>query len=124
MRVVSNTKFVDFGTLEREVGWSMVLLEMSIVPMGVGDSVSQYVAECVDLVDQSGLDYELHSMGTIVEGELSVVLELMQRCIDKMAEHSDRVTCSAKLDFRRDRSGRLKSKVASVEKKLGRQVSK
>lgn len=102
----------------------MVLLEMSIVPMGVGDSVSQYVAECVDLVDQSGLEYELHSMGTIVEGELPAVMELMQRCIEKMTEHSDRVTCAAKLDFRRGQSGRLTTKVASVEQKLGRQVAK
>ena len=102
----------------------MVLLEMSIVPMGVGDSVSQYVAECVDLVDQSGLDYELHSMGTIVEGELSDVLALMQRCIEKMAEHSDRVTCAAKLDFRRGQSGRITAKVKSVEEKLGRKISK
>lgn len=102
----------------------MVLLEMSIVPMGVGDSVSSYVAECVDLVDQSGLQYELHSMGTIVEGELPAVLALMQSCIEKMAEHSDRVTCAAKLDFRRGQSGRLKAKVTSVEQKLGRKVSK
>jgi len=100
----------------------MVLLEMSIVPMGLGDSVSQYVAECVDLVDQSSLDYELHAMGTIVEGELPEVLLLMQNCIEKMAQHSDRVTCSAKLDFRRGQSGRLKAKVDSVEKKLGRKV--
>ncbi len=102
----------------------MVLLEMSIVPMGVGDSVSQYVAECVDFVDQSGLAYELHSMGTIVEGELPEVLALMRQCIEKMAEHSDRVSCTAKLDFRRGKSGRLKSKVASVEQQLGREVSK
>ncbi len=101
----------------------MVLLEMSIVPMGVGESVSQYVAECVDLVDRSGLDYELHSMGTIVEGELPAVLALMQQCIEKMAEHSDRVTCSAKLDYRRGKSERLKSKIESVEEKLGRKVS-
>jgi len=102
----------------------MVLLEMSIVPMGVGESVSAQVAECVDWVDQSGLDYELHAMGTIVEGELPVVLALMQQCIEKMAVHSDRVTCTAKLDFRRGKSGRLKSKVESVEQKLGRDVSK
>ena len=102
----------------------MVLLEMSIVPLGVGDSVSQYVAECVDLVDQSGLDYELHSMGTIVEGDLTAVLALMQECIEKMAEHSDRVSCAAKLDFRRGQTGRLRSKVASVERKLGRQLPK
>ncbi len=102
----------------------MVLLEMSIVPMGVGESVSQYVAECVDLVDQSGLDYELHSMGTIVEGDLPDVLALMQQCIEKMTEHSDRVTCSAKLDFRKGKSGRIKSKVQSVEQKRSCKVSK
>jgi uncharacterized protein (TIGR00106 family) len=102
----------------------MVLLEMSITPLGVGESVSQYVAECVDLVDRSGLDYELHAMGTIVEGELDQVLDLMRRCIEQTARHSDRISCAAKLDYRRGRTGRLKSKVASVEEKLGREVRK
>jgi uncharacterized protein (TIGR00106 family) len=102
----------------------MVLLEMSVVPLGVGESVSRYVAQCIDLVDQSGLDYELHSMGTIVEGELTDVLALMQRCIEKMAEHSDRVSCSAKLDFRKGASGRLQGKIASIERHLGREVKK
>jgi len=102
----------------------MVLLEMSITPLGKGESVSQYVSECVELVDQSGLDYELHAMGTIVEGELHQVLDLMRRCIEQMARHSDRVTCAAKLDFRRGHSGRLRSKVASVEQKLGHEVRK
>lgn len=100
----------------------MVLLEMSITPLGQGESVSQYVAECVDLIDRSGLPYELHSMGTIVEGELDQVLNLMRQCIEQVATHSDRVTCAAKLDFRRGHSGRLKSKVTSVEQKLGRRV--
>jgi uncharacterized protein (TIGR00106 family) len=102
----------------------MVLLEMSITPLGKGESVSQYVAECVALVEESGLDYELHAMGTIVEGELDQVLDLMRRCIERVARHSDRVTCAAKLDYRRGHSGRLKSKVASVEQKLGRTVKK
>jgi uncharacterized protein (TIGR00106 family) len=102
----------------------MVLLEMSITPLGKGDSVSQYVAECVDIVDKSGLAYELHAMGTIIEGELDEVLELMRRSIEHMATHSDRVTCAAKIDYRRGRSGRLKSKVESVEQKLGREVRK
>ena len=72
----------------------------------------------------SGLDYELHAMGTIVEGELDEVLDLMRRCIEQTARHSDRVTCAAKLDYRRGQTGRLKSKVASVEEKLGREVRK
>jgi uncharacterized protein (TIGR00106 family) len=102
----------------------MVLLEMSITPLGKGESVSEYVAECIEIIDRSGLEYELHSMGTIVEGELGDVLDLMQRCIEQVASHSDRVTCAAKLDFRRGKSGRLKSKVASVEQKLGRRITK
>jgi uncharacterized protein (TIGR00106 family) len=96
----------------------MVLLEMSITPLGKGESVSPYVAECVRLVDASGLDYELHAMGTIVEGELDDVLDLMRRCIELVAQHSDRVTCAAKLDFRRGHAGRIKSKVESVQQKL------
>jgi uncharacterized protein (TIGR00106 family) len=102
----------------------MVLLEMSITPLGKGESVSPYVAECVELIDRSGLDYELHAMGTIVEGELEEVVDLMRRCIEQVARHSDRVTCAAKLDFRRGHAGRLKSKVTSVEQKLGHEVRK
>jgi uncharacterized protein (TIGR00106 family) len=102
----------------------MVLLEMSIVPLGQGESVSKYVAECVDLVDRSGLNYELHAMGTIVEGDLSQVLALMQQCIEQVAKSSNRVTCTAKLDYRQNTTGTLQSKVASVEQKLGRAVKK
>lgn len=102
----------------------MVLLEMSIVPMGVGESVSTYVAECIDLVDRSGLDYEVHSMGTIVEGELDEVLQVMRACIEKMATHSGRVTCAAKLDYRQGKKGRLTAKVDSVEQKLGRSIKR
>ena len=96
----------------------MVLLEMSITPLGKGESVSPYVAECVRLIDASGLDYELHAMGTIVEGELEQVLDLMRRCIETVAQHSDRVTCAAKLDYRRGHTGCIKSKVESVQQKL------
>src|SRR5438552_16994729 len=102
----------------------MVLLEMSITPLGAGESVSQHVAECVELIDQSGLDYELHAMGTIVEGELGQVLDLMRRCIEQVSQHNYRVTCAAKLDLRRGQIGRIRSKVDSVEQKLGHAVRK
>jgi uncharacterized protein (TIGR00106 family) len=97
---------------------------MSIVPLGQGESVSKYVAECVDIVDRSGLSYELHAMGTIVEGELAEVLAVMQRCIEQVARSSNRVTCTAKVDYRQGVSGGLAAKVASVEQKLGRAVKK
>jgi len=97
----------------------MVLLEFSVTPLGEGESVSRHVARCVELVAASGLDYRLHAMGTIVEGDLPTVLDLMRRCIERVAEDCPRVTCSAKLDYRPGHAGRLDAKVRSVEEKLG-----
>ncbi|QDU91256.1 hypothetical protein Pla175_46760 [Pirellulimonas nuda] len=96
----------------------MVLLELSVVPLGAGESVSQHVAECVALIEQSGLEYELNAMGTIVEGELDQVLAIIDRCMRHLAKSHDRVTCSAKLDYRKGRSGRIRAKVDSVREKL------
>jgi uncharacterized protein (TIGR00106 family) len=100
----------------------MVLLEFSIAPLEKGASVSDYVARSLAIVEQSGLDYRLHAMGTIVEGELNQCLDVLQRCVEAMAADCDRITCTAKLDYRRGYSGRLDTKVASVEEKLGKKL--
>ena len=102
----------------------MVLLEFSVSPLGAGTSVSPVVAKCLDIVDQSGLDYQLHAMGTLVEGDLNSVIDVLRRCIEIVAADHDRVTCTAKLDLRRGHSGRLQGKVTSVERQLGRQLKK
>jgi uncharacterized protein (TIGR00106 family) len=98
------------------------LLEFSVVPLGVGSSVSPYVARCVELVEASGLDYQLHAMGTLVEGDHHQLLALLERCLDALAADCDRITCSAKIDLRRDSRDRLRGKIASVEEKLGRRL--
>ena len=100
----------------------MVLLEFSMAPLNKGESVSEYVAKSLEIIDASGLDYELHAMGTIIEGEVDEVLAVLRRCLEAMAADCDRVTCTAKLDYRKGASGRLAGKVASVEAKLGRKL--
>jgi len=102
----------------------MVLLEFSMSPLAKGDSVSAYVARSLQIVVESGLDYRLHAMGTIVEGEIAEVLTVLRRCFDAMAADCDRVTCTAKLDYRKGYRGRLESKVESVEAKLGRSLKR
>jgi len=96
----------------------MVLLEFSMSPLNKGDSVSEYVARSLKIIAASGLDYRLHAMGTIIEGEIDQVLSVMQQCLEAMAEDCDRVTCTAKLDYRRGYEGRLDSKVSSVLEKV------
>ena len=102
----------------------MYLMEFSITPMDQGQSVSEFVARCVKLVDRSGLDYRLHSMGTVVEGELDPLLVLLKQSFEALQSDSDRISCSVKFDYRRATSGRLTSKVASVESKVGHSLKK
>ncbi|MGD9722070.1 MAG: MTH1187 family thiamine-binding protein [Pirellulales bacterium] len=102
----------------------MALLEFSITPLGAGESVSQYVARAVDIVDKSGLDYRLHAMGTVVEGDVGQLLDVLKKCVEAVAVDCDRVSVSAKLDYRKGHAGALGAKVASVETRLGRAVKK
>jgi uncharacterized protein (TIGR00106 family) len=93
----------------------MVLLEFSITPLDRGASVSQYVAQCLEIIAKSGLRYEMHSMGTIVEGEFAEVFDLLRVCMEEIAKVSDRVTCTAKFDYRAGQTGRIQSKIQSVK---------
>lgn len=97
----------------------MVLREFSISPLGKGDSVSPYVARSLEIVEASGLDYRLHAMGTIVEGEIDEVLGVLKRCFEAMAADCDRITCTAKLDFRRGHRGRLETRSPAWNRNWG-----
>ena len=102
----------------------MVLLEFSMSPLAKRESVGEYVARSLQIIHESGLDYRLHAMGTIVEGEIDDVLGVLKKCFEAMAADCDRITCTAKLDYRRGHTGRLQTKVESVEAKLGRRLKK
>ena len=97
-----------------------VLLEFSVSPLGVGTSVGKQVAKCVEIIDASGLDYQLHAMGTVVEGDLDETLALLKKCIEETANTCERVSCVAKIDFRSGGSGRLKAKVDSVAQQMSK----
>lgn len=97
-----------------------MLLEFSMSPLGKGESVSEYVAGSLDVIDRSGVPYRLNPMGTVLEGEWDEVMRVVKDCFEQMSRNCDRVTCSMKFDWRRDATGRLAAKVESVERKLGR----
>jgi uncharacterized protein (TIGR00106 family) len=98
----------------------VVLLDFSMTPLGKGESVSPYVARCLEVVAASGLDYRLHAMGTTLEGELGQVLDVVRRCFEALAPDCERISCSVKIDYRRGPGGRLDSKVRSVQTQVKR----
>ena len=100
----------------------MVLLEFSMSPLGKGESVSKYVSRSLDIIDKSGVPYRLNPMGTVLEGEWDEVFGVVRKCYERMRKDCNRVSCSIKVDYRKGHSGRLVSKVASVEKTLKRAI--
>jgi len=102
----------------------MLLCEFSMTPIGQGESVSRFVARCVDIVDKSGLAYKLTPMGTIIEGEWDEVFGTIKKCFEALREDCNRISITIKVDYRKGRVGALESKIRSVEEKLGREVKK
>jgi len=100
----------------------MVLLEFSMFPTDKGASVSDYVGRSLEIIDDSGLPYRLGPMGTCLEGEWDEVMAVVGRCFERMQQDCDRIAVNLKVDYRKGRSGRLDSKVATVRRKTGRDL--
>jgi len=97
-----------------------VLLEFSMSPLDKGESVSPWVSRCLKIIDESTLDYRLNPMGTVLEGEWDEVFGVVKRCYEAMRKDCKRISVSIKVDYRKGRRKGLESKIASVEKTLGK----
>jgi uncharacterized protein (TIGR00106 family) len=96
-----------------------------MTPLGKGESVSKYVAKVVDVIDKSGLSYTMSPMGTIVEGETwDEVMDVLKKGFEQMQQDCSRISVAIKVDYRKGKPGRIKKKIESVEKKLGRELPK
>ncbi len=97
-----------------------VLMEIAMFPTDVGESKSKYVAEVLKVIKNSGFEYQLTPMATIIEAEsvkeLSDLIPRMYEALEKMG--AGRVYSVVKFDIRPGRENRLKQKIASVEKRL------
>ncbi len=101
----------------------MVLVEFSMAPRGRAESLGADVARVIDVIDRSGLPYQLTAMGTIIEGEWPDVMGVVTACFDALQTDCPRISVHLKADYRAGHSGRLEAKVAKVEQHLGRKLS-
>lgn len=96
-----------------------VIADLCVVPLGVGLSVSPYVAACARVLREAGLSTRLHAYGTNIEGEWDAVFAAIKRCHEVLHEMgAPRITSSLRFGTRTDREQSMDDKVRSVEEKL------
>ena len=96
-----------------------VIVDLCVVPIGVGVSLSEYIVECGRVLKAAGLKTELHAYGTIIEGEWDEVFAAVKACHEAVhAKGAPRITTTIKVGTRVDREQTMEEKVASVREKL------
>ena len=97
-----------------------VLAEFAMFPTDKGESVSQYVSRIIKMLEESGFDYKLTSMGTIVEADtIEEITGIIEKAYKLLEPDCNRVYSNIKLDIRKTSSNRLEGKVKSIENKIG-----
>ena len=94
-----------------------VIAEIHIIPLGTATtSVSHYIAACLNIVKQAqDVSYQLTAMGTIIQGPLERVLELMQEMHEiPFTMGAKRVVTAINIDDRRDKPITIEGKVKAV----------
>lgn len=96
-----------------------VIADLSVVPIGVGVSLSKYVAACERVLRDAGLSVRLHAYGTNIEGEWEDVFAAIRRCHEVIHEMgAPRISSTLRLGTRTDRTQTMDEKVRSVQDKL------
>ena len=96
-----------------------VIVDLCVVPVGVGTSVSRYVAACQEVLQAAGLSHQMHAYGTNIEGDWDDVFAAIKRCHEVVhALGAPRITTTLKAGTRIDRSQLIADKVQSVRAKL------
>lgn len=94
-----------------------VIVDLCVVPMGVGVSVSKYVAECQRVLDEAGLEHKLHAYGTNIAGEWDEVFAAIKQCHESVHKlGAPRITTTIKVGTRNDREQSMQDKIDSVAK--------
>jgi uncharacterized protein (TIGR00106 family) len=94
-----------------------VIAEVAVVPIGTGTTkLSDYVAGALEeMAKEKGLKFKLTPMGTVILGELDLILEVVKRMHEAPFKKGvRRVYTIIKIDDRRDRRVTLDSKVKDV----------
>jgi uncharacterized protein (TIGR00106 family) len=95
------------------------IVDLCLVPIGVGTSLSGYVAACEKVLSKTGLNYTLHANGTNIEGEWDAVFGAIKKCHEAVHDMgAPRIFSTIKCGTRTDKAQEMGDKIRSVEAKL------
>ncbi len=99
----------------------MAIAEISVIPIGTrSTSLSSYVASCLKVLEDADLTHEVHGMGTIIEGDLKNIFEVILKIHEVPFQAGAlRVVTTIKIDDRRDKEASAKNKVSAVLARSG-----
>ncbi len=101
-----------------------MLIEFSIIPIGVGSSIGDQLAGVLKIVDASGLPYKINPMGTVIEGEWVEVMKLIKKCHETVMKTGERALTTISIDDRKGKPNRIDEKVKSIERRIGKSLKK
>jgi uncharacterized protein (TIGR00106 family) len=97
-----------------------MIVELTVVPIGTGEtSVSSYVKAAIKIIEETGLDYQVNSMGTCVQGEWDEIFSTLKAVHEELAKMGcNRIVTTVKIDDRRDKFDTMDAKVAAIGEDL------
>lgn len=101
-----------------------MMVQFSILPVSSEQHIGDAVAKAVKIVHESGLDYKLTPMGTLIKGEWKPVMDVIKKCHEAVREDFDRVMTQVKIDNVKDGDIDFDHKIKSVEEKAGVEFKK
>lgn len=101
-----------------------MMVQFSIMPISDNPHLAEPIAKAMKIIHESGLEYRLTSMGTLIKGDWKEVMEVVKKCHEAVREDYDRVMTQIKIDDVKNGERTFDDKIKSVEEKAGMEFKK
>lgn len=97
----------------------MIIANFAIFPTSEGASVSQYVKEAINIIQDSGLKNETGGMSTVIEApDLAILFKVIEKAHDSIVKMgARRIHIDLNVDHRLDKHASIDSKLKAIGKR-------
>lgn len=99
-----------------------MLAHITFTPIGTGEETKELIAKALRIIKSSELDYQLTSMGTIIEGEWEEIMAITRKCHEEIKKFSNRLSTQITIDDRKGLKNRLRNNALEIEYVLGEEL--